>query len=182
MSESKPSTPKESRYYDATDVQEIAKKLIDTTHQHLKGVPIAYLFNTGNMRAWATMQLLGDKQQTLSGYTFCMEVNRKKWGELSDEHRIAVVDHELCHAGMVDGKPVMIEHDLEEFACIVKRHGLWRDDVKAFAVVVQEQLEFIVAPLKSPSKSEPSSSKKAALLSTEKKSSSTPSKRKGRPS
>ena len=61
-----------------------------------------------------------------------------------------MVDHELCHAWaevkqkkddsdsdeeLETDNPVRLgvkPHDLEEFSCIVRRHGLWRDDIQDF--------------------------------------------------
>ncbi|MCW8129609.1 MAG: hypothetical protein KIS92_04415 [Planctomycetota bacterium] len=63
----------------------------------------------------------------------------------------ALIDHELCHCSVsVDedgqvkkdetGKPVyrIRKHDLEEFREIVKRHGLYKNDLAHFARVIVE--------------------------------------------
>ena len=132
----------EPKYFDAPAVEEIAKDLIPKHHSHLKNQPIMFLF-VRYMSDWARMNLRSEKERFISGYHFLMEVNHKKWAELSDKQRIALVDHELCHAG-IDGKsgdPMLIDHDVEEFGEIVKRHGLWRDDVKHFGYICHEQCE-----------------------------------------
>ena len=132
----------EPKYFDAPAVEEIAKDLIPKHHSHLKDQPILYLF-VRSMSDWARMCLRSEKEQFISGYHFLMEVNHKKWAELSDKQRLALVDHELCHAGIdsESGEPMIIEHDVEEFGEIVKRHGLWQDDVKHFGYICREQCE-----------------------------------------
>lgn len=68
---------------------------------------------------------------------FVIEIAQEAWRFLSDTQKIALVDHELCHL-TTDyndaGERVLAiaPHDVEEFAEVVKRHGLWSGDVKAF--------------------------------------------------
>jgi hypothetical protein len=38
-----------------------------------------------------------------------------------------------------------VQHDIEEFHCIVARHGLWQQNVKTFADVCAQQLELLPA-------------------------------------
>lgn len=76
---------------------------------------------------------------------FVVEVAFDTWGRLTPEQRVALVDHELCHLSVDrddDGGLVLSlrGHDLEEFGCIVRRHGLWKSDVTRFAGEVVEQL------------------------------------------
>jgi hypothetical protein len=66
------------------------------------------------------------------------------WDVLPQKTKVALVDHELCHAWAEanqkedddgEAEPVKLSmrpHDLEEFSCIVRRHGLWREDVEDF--------------------------------------------------
>lgn len=77
---------------------------------------------------------------------FVMEISLDTWGEdidgvrwgLSDEQRVALVDHELCHFQVTeDGEPKLRSHTVEEFADVVKRHGLWKPDVEWFATVTR---------------------------------------------
>lgn len=80
---------------------------------------------------------------------FVVEVAADTWERLKPEQRIALIDHELCHLVVDengDGDPVLSTrgHDLEEFACIVERHGLWKSDVAAFGDQVIEQLALAI--------------------------------------
>lgn len=134
------SVPVKPKYFDAKAVEEIATELIKDFHQHLKDKPIMYLFNDSNMKDWATMSRRNEREQFISGYPFVMEVNYKNWQVMTDEQRAALVDHELCHASIEDGKPVIIDHDVEEFAIVVSRHGMWRENVRQFGHVCADQL------------------------------------------
>jgi len=135
------------KYFDAVDVKEIAEKLIPEFHNHLKDKPIMYLFNAGKMSDWATMAKRSAKEVYISGYLFLMEVNHAQWLLLSEEGRIALVDHELCHAGidLESGDTMIIDHDVEEFGAIVQRRGFWREDLKLFGRACGEQLELLAS-------------------------------------
>lgn len=74
---------------------------------------------------------------------FVIEIAGDVWKFLKPEARVALVDHELTHCGVDwddEGKKrlVLYPHDLEEFAEVVRRHGLWRQDIKAFFHVAQQ--------------------------------------------
>ena len=135
------------QYFDADAVKEIAKDLIPKHHLHLDRIPIMYLFNGGKMREWAKISSRSAKERVISAYYFVMEVNHAQWLLLTDEQRLALVDHELCHTAMdtETGEPSVIDHDIEEFGIIVERHGLWRDSVKHFARTCNVQLELLTA-------------------------------------
>lgn len=138
--EKKDAVPVKPKFFDAEAVEDIAKDLINQFHVQLKDKPILYLFNDGNMNDWATMSKRNEREQFISGYLFVMEVNYKNWQVMTDEQRVALVDHELCHASIEDGKPVIIDHDVEEFVVIVGRHGMWRENVRQFAHICADQL------------------------------------------
>lgn len=79
---------------------------------------------------------------------FCIEIAQDIWEALPEKQRIALVDHELCHCfreinddtgeWMLSIRP----HDVEEFAEIVQRHGLWSSDLDHF-VEQSQQLRLI---------------------------------------
>lgn len=72
----------------------------------------------------------------LTGYDLLVVINRHAWGYLSPEKRIALVDHELSHFERIDDSQGnvkswgLLDHDVEEFIGVVKRHGLWREEVQ----------------------------------------------------
>ncbi|MCU1356411.1 MAG: hypothetical protein JWM89_1829 [Acidimicrobiales bacterium] len=60
-----------------------------------------------------------------------------RWG-LSDEQRVALVDHELHHCQVdEDGRPYMRPHDIEEFDEILARYGPWKSDVRRFVEIAK---------------------------------------------
>lgn len=77
-------------------------------------------------------------------------VNGDQWPFFTDSQKLALVDHELYHIRPVlDGeeqkrddndnlKWTCVGHDLEEFAGVIRRHGLWREDIQDFASQVKQ--------------------------------------------
>jgi len=85
---------------------------------------------------------VGGKLNFFSGLDLLIEVNWEEWKFLSDERKIALIDHELCHFSLEiddEGKKkyVLLSHDIEEFRAIVDRWGLWKPDVQRFAVSIE---------------------------------------------
>jgi hypothetical protein len=93
-----------------------------------------------------------DLQRELVDYDFVIVLNKEVWEdpEFSREKRLALLDHEMCHAARaVDdegvkkidskGRPVyrVRGHDIEEFHEIVDRHGIWKGDLEKFAKVLE---------------------------------------------
>lgn len=80
---------------------------------------------------------------------FVLEIAADVWKHLDDNQREALVDHELCHFGLSfndegERKLSIIPHDVEEFASVVRRHGLWRVDVEQFINAATGQLKLVV--------------------------------------
>lgn len=71
---------------------------------------------------------------------YVIDTDSDFWEHASMEQRLALVDHEMCHfSGRKEDKEgnlgkwqVRTPHDVEEFAGVVIRHGLWRSDLKVF--------------------------------------------------
>lgn len=125
----------------------IAKQLIDRYHPHLRKIKIAYVFKgedtdavpvpskAGKSITYAKAALVPEKYQLLAGqdYEFIIEFPRPIWDRLSLPHQEALVDHELAHCRYTpeDGC-YMADHDVEEFRCILVRHGFWRESLRLF--------------------------------------------------
>lgn len=145
----------------------IGEELIPDYHPHLKEARILYIFSgkpmTRNGRVVLAKAMkfndlnrfftsLGaeppDEEETAGGCDFAVIVNRKEWEEnLTPAQRRAVVDHELCHCiRNHKGKWSLRNHDIEEFSEVIERHGLYWEDVAAFAksVIQATQLELPV--------------------------------------
>ena len=163
----------QAKYFEAPDVQEIAENLIEKYHPHLidYSVKIRYVFvdktpSSKGKEVWGTCRKVSGLNAYLEsgdidcGPFFVITISKEIWDILPNDKKLALVDHELCHAWAevkqkeededeesseeveqvvkLSVKP----HDLEEFSCIVRRHGLWREDIQ----------DFVEAALKSKSK------------------------------
>lgn len=164
----------QAKYFEAPEVEEVAEGLIEKYHQHLidYNVKIRYVFvdktpTSKGKEVWGTCRKVSGLNAYLEGGSpdgdsfFVITISKEIWNVLPDDKRLALVDHELCHAWaevkqkeedeenqeeqIESENPVKISikpHDLEEFSCIVRRHGLWREDIQ----------DFVEAALKSKSK------------------------------
>ena len=144
-------------YRPAPEVKKIAEGLIEKYHQHIidYNVRIEYVYidktpKSNGREVWGTCRKISSlnaflaNSQEGSDPFFVITISEDVWEILPMKSKIALVDHELCHAWAeakqeedTDGSEDVIKlslnpHDLEEFVCIVRRHGLWREDVQAF--------------------------------------------------
>ena len=76
---------------------------------------------------------------------FVIEVSEEVWDHLKLPAKKALIDHELAHCEIEtdeDGRTSLAirGHDVEEFEAIVKRHGLWKQDVEDLVRAGAEQL------------------------------------------
>ena len=130
--------PEDRRYVPADQPQALGDALVEAIHTELTNARIAYLFKQSMTRrgqvTWAKASKASAKLELLGCVDFVVDVNWEQWKQLPPTARIALIDHELCHFGRdpEDESWRMIPHDLEEFGAIVRRWGLWRDDVVAF--------------------------------------------------
>jgi hypothetical protein len=81
-------------------------------------------------------------------HDFTILLNKATWAEFPEPIRRALLDHELCHCGArTTGKGETVyyvrKHDLEDFHEVVRRHGIWTNNLKAFieAALGREQLD-----------------------------------------
>lgn len=143
---------KEPHYWIAAEVEEIARRLIPEHHKHLAAARIAYVFaeslpSRHGKTPMATAKKAPEAQTLLHGFDFVVTVNYQAWMLLTPAQREALVDHELSHLGLKeDGSGWTIwAHDVEEFAAVIKRHGLWTEGARLFGEAAAEQLEFDLA-------------------------------------
>ena len=95
-----------------------------------------------------------DLQRELIDYDFVIVLNKEFWEdpEFSREKKLALLDHELCHAARAvdsDGSPMIDSknrpvwrvrgHDVEEFEEVVARHGVWKRDLERFAEAIAKR-------------------------------------------
>lgn len=99
-------------------------------------------------------QKVTDLMKEFAEYDFVIVLNYDVWNdpEFSKQMKLALLDHELCHAAiMEDGgehkyderdRPVfrIRKHDVEEFYAVVHRHGTYKRDLEKFAeLLLQNQ-------------------------------------------
>lgn len=142
----------------APEVEKLANTLIPRFHEHLcqNQVRVVYLFSeqpekvrgkdalgtagkVSGKNAYLYLSALELDDITEEAF-FVMTIWKYGWkNELTEDQRVALVDHELCHFYSVEDekekgkiKLALLPHDVEEFNCIVKRHGRWYPDIQAF--------------------------------------------------
>jgi len=135
--------PADQSYADALQPRAIGEVLVKAAHSELRDAAIAYLYRekmrrNGRIRL-ATASKAGARLEYLAGIDLIIEVNWTAWSTLSPLQRIALIDHELYHfdRNPESGFYELRHHDVEEFGIIVRRYGLWQDDLRAFAADVR---------------------------------------------
>jgi len=140
----------------ALEVAEIATNLVEKYHRHLLDfdVKLEYVFvdktpKRNGKEVWGTCRKVSSLNAFLAGDDdgsdpfFVIVISEPIWDILPPDTRKALIDHELCHAWAKanqkedddEADPVKLSlrpHDVEEFACIIRRHGLWREDIQDF--------------------------------------------------
>ena len=138
----------------AHEAERMAQPIIEQHHSHLVGARILFLLTTqertrGLRTVLASAQKLPALQKYLSSggehaveewHDFLILISETEWNALTREQRIALVDHELCHcwADPETGAWQLRGHDVEEFADVIARHGLWKQDVRTFGEVIRQ--------------------------------------------
>lgn len=134
----------------------IMEELIPAHHDHLAEAKIVLAWNTswkadvdGHLRL-GQCRKCAELDRELHEYDFVILLNQQVWNtaEFTERHRIALIDHELCHADVelddnddqkrdAHGKIIyrIRKHDVEEFAEIIQRNGIWKNDLEAFAKI-----------------------------------------------
>ena len=146
----------DEKFVEAEQPAAIGRVLTEALHLHLGPAKIRYLFkkelSKGGMVKAGIAKRASAQLHYLTGIDFVLTFHWALWVTLTPEQRLALVDHELCHCGRDleanhgAGKWTMIPHDVEEFAGIVQRWGLWEQGLVLFGAAVKEQLELTLEP------------------------------------
>ncbi|OGM09311.1 hypothetical protein A2Z67_05210 [Candidatus Woesebacteria bacterium RBG_13_36_22] len=130
----------------APEVADIARNLLPRFHRHLVdgNARLAYLFRD---RAWKTTSqrvILGkaskrseiDKFLSAEREDFIIIIAKPEWDRLSSPQKEILVDHELCHCGVLitntgAQKWIILDHPIEEFPEILQRHESKRIELGA---------------------------------------------------
>lgn len=149
-------------YRPAPEVQEIAMELIVESHQHLIDRRIEFILLAESAKSrgkelWGRAKVVSglsawlatnerSEAPTAPTSFFVIEVSETVWNIINDRQRRALVDHCLSYCRInegEDGVGLRIAYpDVVEFASVIERHGLYRDDVEKFvekAIEVKQQ-------------------------------------------
>ena len=134
------------------DVLNIVRDIISKYHSSLDPDRILVLFSTKELkskgvRIWANIRvasplvnmgfasgagLASDDDGTDRVIDYILCIDEEIWEQAEHGHRVAIIDHELCHIEYNEkDKPKTVTHDCEEFTCVVRRHGLWSSSIQA---------------------------------------------------
>lgn len=126
----------------------IMEDLIRTHHEQLEQATILLCWRRGwkpdvdKVLTLARMKKASDLDKALGSrfgdsYDFVMQLNEDAWAGLSDEQKLMVVDHELCHAApdldrdgnqKLDARERLCwrcrKHPIQEFPEIIERYGV----------------------------------------------------------
>ena len=95
---------------------------------------------------------VSDLHKEFFNFDFIVVLNKEYWDEFDDDKRIALMDHELCHAAASmdeetgdqkeDERGQLMwrsrKHDIEEFRDVVQRHGCYKSDLEEFAKAIRD--------------------------------------------
>lgn len=139
-------------------IYRLLREIVQAHHAHLVDARIALAWCTSWKPDVDGRVVLGkckkasDLDRELAAFDFIILLKKSFWQDLqvTNEQRRALLDHELCHAGVREdertGEPVhdergrkvyrTIRHDIEEFAAVVERNGIYKHDLEHFAAAL----------------------------------------------
>jgi len=131
-------------YLAPQEIRDMADAIQNAHHGELDGLSIVYVMNPREQKKGSHV-ILGKAakqsplQRLLHNFDFAIVISAPRWVTLTEPQQKALLDHELCHCGVDDdGKPVMVEHDIEEFSAVVERHGMILPCDAAFAAELKQ--------------------------------------------
>lgn len=142
------------KLYDyAESVEVIAKRILPTYHAELATARMLYMFvdkasMKGGRPVLGKAKKISGALEFLLEKDFMIEIPSDQWNNLNENQRLALIDHmlERC-TGVEDDdensstrgsmKWMIREPDVQEFATILSRHGVWNDGLSSFVEVAQ---------------------------------------------
>ena len=145
---------------DGKDHYELLNEVIAKYHPELAVADFVIVYRYGQKPdkdgrlELAKINLCSEKDWVLHGHDFVLQLNYKAWSSMTRAFRVALLDHELCHATVDSDEEGnvpqdahgriryrMRKHDLEEFVGVVRRHGAYATDVQEMAQAMIELKE-----------------------------------------
>lgn len=127
-----------------TEVINFARQCIDQWHPDLKSARIGFVFRdkgtqSGGRITIAQASKVSPKMQVFMDFDFIIWISEEDWSSLVSAQREALIDHELCHCIFYEDNNTakMRGHDVQEFICVIQRHGMWSIDL----LRLQEQMD-----------------------------------------
>jgi hypothetical protein len=145
---------KEKHAGEVTEPHQLLSEICRKEHGHLDQAKIGLAWRSGwrsdtdgHMKLGQCKKSSDLDREMYAGFDFVILLNEEAWPRLSVAQKRALIDHELCHAALsmdANGEPKyndrdrlccrIKKHDVEEFRCIVERHGLYTQDLADIAV------------------------------------------------
>lgn len=140
----------EKRWARRPDVESIIEFCVGRWHKHLERANIVALGRPKPGKrhgsdVWAHIKRASPMDRVLysddgEGIDYVLVVAVSVWDRLPNEGRVALIDHELCHATGYDAETEtwgIRGHDIEEFGQVIERHGAWTEARRAFIETAQ---------------------------------------------
>lgn len=140
----------DKRWERRPDVESVVEYCVQRWHRHLEGATVVALGRPTpgkklGREVWASLKIASPKERALwseesEDIDYVLVVAVSVWNRIPAETRIALVDHELCHAAGWDAEAeawLVRGHDVEEFGQVVERHGAWQETLRAFIETAQ---------------------------------------------
>lgn len=130
--------------------------IINNHRQDLAMAAIITMFRKGKWASkqrdtWAQAKKVSQEMQAVTGpVDFLIVVNEDIWEKITEDQRIALIDHELCHCRRGDddkhGNPKweMVGHDVEEFYSVIRRYGVWSEELRRTLKAFEESKQVVM--------------------------------------
>jgi predicted TIM-barrel fold metal-dependent hydrolase len=124
------------------EVVDLAHAMIEKDHPHLLDANITYLFREEAWKSGDGRTILGkaakrneiDRVLSQRQEDFIIILVKPRWDKMNEEERRCLVDHELCHCGVMvtnsgEKKWKLRKHPIEEFPENLARFAFRRDQM-----------------------------------------------------
>lgn len=78
-------------------------------------------------------------EKYFTGNDVIVLVEKSNWEKASDHKRRALIDHELTHVVVKNGKIKIVDHDVEEFIPIVRKYGCWTPSLEELKNAIKKE-------------------------------------------
>jgi hypothetical protein len=132
----------------SNEVVRLCEDLIAEFHPHLQEARIGLIFRSeapksNGKETWGQASTVNDKTNALlpdnEKLDFLIWLAHDVWVDLTTHQQRALLDHELCHCKGEWGGYRTMGHDVEEFACIIERYGLWNPSLHYVARAFEQR-------------------------------------------